>query len=122
MIAVDRRRLASAHFEVVSDARARTLMRMALVAVLVVVATTAGMRLLADGAAITDERARLQLDNSELRAEISRLEAELELERATHAGLEAQAGELNEQVAELERQLAFLNAQRSRTRAAAPSN
>ena len=122
MIAADRRRLASARFEVVSDARARSLVRTALVVVLVVVAIPAGLRLLADGAAVADERARLQQENSALRAELARLEAELALERATHAGLDAQAGELNEQVAELERQLAFVNTQRARTRAATPSN
>ena len=122
MIAADRRRLASARFEVVSDARARRLMRTALVAVLAVVALAASLRMVADGAAVADERARLQRDNSALRAELARLEAELELERATHAGLDAQAGKLNEQVVELERQLAFVNAQRARTHAAAPSN
>ena len=122
MIAADRRRLASARFEVVSDARARRLMRTALVAVLVVVALAAGLRLVADGAAAADERARLQQEISALRAERARLEAELALERATHAGLDAQAGALSEQVAELERQLAFVNAQRNRTRAVTPTN
>jgi septal ring factor EnvC (AmiA/AmiB activator) len=122
MIAADRRRLASARFEVVSDARARRLMRTALVTVLVVVALAAGLRLIADGAAAADERARLQQENSGLRAERARLAAELELERATHAGLEAQVRALHEQAAELERQLAFVNAQRARSRAAPVSN
>jgi len=114
MIAADTRRLASARFEVVSDARARGLMRVTLVAVLIVVALIAGLRLLADGAAVATERARLQRENSGLRAELARLEAELELERATHAGLDAQVGDLNRQVAALERQLAFVNAQEKR--------
>lgn len=108
------RRLASARFEVVSDARARSLMRAALVSVLLVVALAAGLRLLADGASVANERARLQRENSGLRTEVARLEAELELERATHAGLEAQVGNLNRQVARLERQLAFVNAQEKR--------
>ena len=122
MIAADRRRLASARFEVVSDARALRLMRTALVAVLVVVALAAGLRLVADGAAAADERARVQQENAGLRAEQARLAAELELERATHAGLEAQVRTLHEQAAELERQLAFVNAQRARPRAAPVSN
>lgn len=114
MTAADTRRLASARFEVVSDARARSLMRAALVGVLCVVALAAGLRLLADGAAVVKQRARLQQENSALRAEVARLEAELELERATHAGLDTQVGELNGQVAELERQLAFVKAQEKR--------
>jgi len=122
MMAADTRRLASARFEVVSDARARRLMRSALVAVLALLALLAGLRLLADGAAIAGERTRLQQQNAALQAEIAKLETELELERATHAGLDAQVGELNQQVAELERQLAFVNAQRARTRAPVPSN
>jgi septal ring factor EnvC (AmiA/AmiB activator) len=114
VIGADTRRLASARFEVVSDARARSLMRAALVAVLLVVALIAGLRLLADGAAAAGERARLQQENTALRSEVARLEAELELERATHAGLDAQVGELNRQVAELERQIAFVYAQEKR--------
>lgn len=114
MTTADTRRLASARFEVVSDARARSLVRAALVAVLLVVALGAGLRLLAGGAAVANERARLQQEGSVLRAEVARLEAELELERATHAGLDAQVGELNGQVAELERQLAFVHAQEKR--------
>lgn len=114
MIDADTRRLASARFEVVSDARARSLMRAALVAVLLVVALIAGLRQLSDGAGVANERARLQQENSGLRADVARLEAELELERATHAGLDAQVGDLNRQVAELERQLAFVKAQEKR--------
>jgi septal ring factor EnvC (AmiA/AmiB activator) len=114
MTAADTRRLASARFEVVSDARARGFMRAALIGVLLVVALVAGLRLLADGTAVANERARLQHENSALRVEVARLEAELELERATHAGLDAQVGELNGQVAELERQLAFVRAQEKR--------
>jgi len=114
MITADTRRLASARFEVVSDARARTRMRAALVAVLALLAFAGGLRLLADGAAVADERRRLQQENAGLRADVTRLEAELELERATHAGLDAQVGDLNRQVAELERQLAFVNAQEKR--------
>ena len=70
MIAADTRRLASARFEVVSDARARRLVRAALVVVLLVVAIAAGLRLLADGAAVANERARLQQENSALRVEV----------------------------------------------------
>jgi septal ring factor EnvC (AmiA/AmiB activator) len=114
MIAADTRQLASARFEVVSDARARSFMRAALVAVLLVVALIAGLRLLADRAAVANERARLQQENTGLRAEVARLEAELELERATHAGLDAQVGDLNRQVAALKRQLAFVTAQEKR--------
>jgi cell division protein FtsB len=122
MSATDTQRLASARFEVVSDARARSRMRTALVAVLVGVALVAGLRLLADSAAVADERARLQQENAALHTAVARLEAELMLERATHAGLDAQVGELSQQVAELERQLAFLDTQRTRTRAAAPTH
>jgi septal ring factor EnvC (AmiA/AmiB activator) len=114
MTAADTRRLASARFEVVSDARARTLMRAVLLGVLLAVALAAGLRLLAAGTDAANERARLQQENSGLRTEVARLEAELELERATHAGLDAQVGELNRQVADLERQLAFVKAQEKR--------
>src|SRR5690606_14110613 len=73
MTGADTRRLASARFEVVSDARARSLMRAALVGVLLVVALAAGLRLLADGTAMANERARLQHGNSALRAQVARL-------------------------------------------------
>lgn len=118
----DTQRLAAASFELVSDARSRRLTTMTLLVVLAALALAAGLRLLADGAAATDERTRLQQQNSGLRAEVARLQAELELERATHAGLEAQVGELNKQLAELQRQSAFVNAQRARARGMASPN
>ena len=122
MNAGDTQRLAVARFEVVSDARAHRLMQIALVGVLAPLAFAACLRLLADGAAAKDARARLQQENSALQADVARLEAELELERATHAGLDEQVGMLSQQVGELERQLAFVNAQRTRPRTAAQSN
>lgn len=118
----DTQRLAVASFEVVSDARTRRLTRTTLLGVLAALALAAALHLLADGAAATDQRTRLQQQNAGLRAEIARLEAEVELERATHAGLDAQVGQLNQQLAELQRQLAFVNAQRARTRTNAPPN
>jgi septal ring factor EnvC (AmiA/AmiB activator) len=116
------RRLTSAPLEVVSGARARALMRGALLAVLVALAVVAATRLVSDGTAAASQRSRLLQDNDGLRTEIARLQAELQLERATRAGLDGQVAELNRQVAELERQLAFVQAQRSRGRVAASSN
>ena len=122
MTAAYTRQLASARLEVVSDARARRLMRSALVAVLVALGIVAAARLLVDGTAATAQRNRLQQDNSGLRTEVARLDAELQLERATRAALDEQVTDLRRQVADLERQLAFVNAQRSRPRATAQSN
>lgn len=116
------RHLAAARWEVVSDAPARTYMRAALVAVLVVVGVAAVMRLLAAGADSAGQRGDLLRDNEGLRTEVARLGAELDVERATRAALDQQVIELHQQVAELERQLAFVNSQRgrSRTSTAAP--
>ena len=114
----DTRQLATARWEVVSDAPARNRMRTALVAVLVVVGLAAVLRLLADGANSAGQRDRLLQDNAGLRTEVARLGAELEVERATRAALDQQVAELHQQVAELERQLAFVNAQRGRARSA----
>jgi len=122
MTAAYTRQLASARLEVVSDVRARRLMRSVLVAVLVALGIVAAVRLLTDGTAAAAQRNKLQQDNSGLRAEVARLDAELQLERATRAALDEQVTDLRRQVADLERQLAFVNAQRTRPRATAPSN
>ena len=112
------RQLATARWEVVSDAPARTRMRAVLLAVLVVVGLAAVLRLLAGGAESAGQRDRLLQENAGLRTEVARLGAELDVERATRAALDQQVAELHRQVAELERQLAFVNAQRSRSRTA----
>ena len=122
MTAAYTRQLASARLEVVSDARARRLMRSALVAVLVTLGIVAAARLLVDGSAAAGQRNKLQQDNAGLRTEVARLDAELQLERATRAALDEQVTDLRRQVADLERQLAFVNAQRNRPRAPAQSN
>jgi cell division protein FtsB len=111
------RDLTSARLEVVADARARRTLRSILVAVLIALAVAAAARLLADGAAVTQQRADLQRENSALRTEVARLSAELAIERATHAALDQQVGVLNQQVIELESRLAFVTAQRNRGRA-----
>jgi len=116
------RQLTSARLEVVSDVRARRLMRSALIAVLVALGIVAAARLLADGTAASTQRSRLQQENSGLRTEVARLQAELQLERATRAALDAQVADFNQQVIDLERQLAFVNAQRTRPRATAQAN
>lgn len=119
MMSASTRYLTSARLEVVSNARARRVLRSILVAVLIALSVVAAARLLADGAAATQQRTRLQQENSGLRTEIARLSAELEIERATHAALDQQVGLLNQQVTELESRLAFVNAQRNRGRAPA---
>ena len=116
------RHLTSARLEVVSNARARRVLRSILVAVLIALAVVAAVRLVDDGAAATQQRTRLQQENSGLRAEVARLSAELEIERATHAALDQQVGVLNQQVTELESRLAFVNAQRNRGREPAGSD
>lgn len=116
------RQLASARLEVVSDLRARKVMRSILLAVLVVLATVEGVRLLADTTAAAGQRSRLQHENSKLRTEVAELQGELQLERATHAALDQQVAGMNDQVAELERQLAFVSAQRTRVRATTQMN
>jgi uncharacterized small protein (DUF1192 family) len=116
------RQLASARLELVSDVRARFLMRATVVTALVVLAVAASVRLLADSAGSVDQQGRLQTENAALQAEVARLEAELELERATRAALDGQVAELNRRLADLERQLAFVQAQGGRARRAASSN
>lgn len=116
------RHLTSARLEVASDARARRLMRGILVAVLVTLAAMAGVRFLADGAAASQQRNRLQRENAGLRTEVARLQAELAIEQATHAALEQRVGTLDQQVIELESRLAFVNAQAGRGRGRAPTN
>lgn len=122
MTAAYTRQLTSARHEVVSDVRARGLMRSALLAVLVALAIVAAVRLLADGTGASAQRSRLQQENSALRTEVARLQAELQLERATRAALDDQVAAFNQQVTDLERQLAFVNAQRTRPRATAQAN
>ena len=112
--------LTSARVELVSDARARVLLRTALVAVLLVLGTAVSLRLLADSGASLDRRTRLEQDNSALTAEIARLEAELALEQATRSALDLQVAELNRRIADLDSQLAFVHAQGGRPRPAAP--
>ena len=119
---VSTRRLASARVELASDLRARTLLRSVLVAVLVALAITAGLRLLSDGATTSAQRAELQQENSALRTEVARLQAELDLERATREALGRQVGELNQQVADLDSQVEFFHTQSGRPRKAARSN
>jgi septal ring factor EnvC (AmiA/AmiB activator) len=122
MTAAYTRQLTSARLEVVSDVRARRLMRSALVAVLVALGIVAAARLLVDGTAAAGQRNELQQENTGLRTEVARLDAELQLERATRAALDEQVTDLRRQVADLERQLAFVNAQRTRPRAPGQSN
>ena len=122
MTAAHTRRLASAHWEVVADARPRALLRAALVAVLVMVGLAAGLKMVADAAGAAGERSRLVQENAGLRTELARREAELQIERATRAALDQQVADLNDEVAELERQLAFVNAQRGRTRGGSTTN
>jgi len=112
--------LTSARVELVSDARARVLLRTALVAVLLVLGTAVSLRLLADSGASLDRRTRLEQDNSALTAEIARLEAELALEQATRSALDLQVAELNRRIADLDSQLAFVQAQGGRSRPTAP--
>lgn len=114
--------LTSARVELVSDARARVLLRAALVTILVLLGTAAGLRLLADSEASLARQTRLEQDNSALTAEIARLEAELALEQATRSALDRQVAELNRRIADLDSQLAFVQAQGGRSRPKAPSN
>jgi uncharacterized small protein (DUF1192 family) len=116
------RQLTTARLELVSDLRARALLRSVLVTVLVALAVAAGLRLLSEGAASAARRAQLQEENTALLAEVARLEAELELEQATRAALDRQVTELNQRVVELDSQLGFLGAQSGRSRRAASSN
>ncbi len=111
MTGASTRQLTSAPLELVSDHRARVLMRATLVAVLVALATAAGLRLYADGAGVLAGRDQLRQENSALQADVARLEAELELERATRAALDAQVAELTGRIADLDRELAFVRAQ-----------
>lgn len=113
------RQLASARLELVCDSRNRTLLRAVLLAVLVAAGLTAGLRVIADGAAASGVHRQLQQENSALRAELARLETELRLEHATRAALEQQVADLEREAVERERQLAFVNAQRDCGRAAA---
>jgi uncharacterized small protein (DUF1192 family) len=108
--------------ELASDLPARTLLRSVLVAVLVALAITAGLRLLSDGATTAAQRAELQQENSALRTEVARLQAELDLERATREALGRQVGELSQQIADLDSQVEFFHAQSGRPRRAATSN
>ena len=122
MTGASTRQLTSAPLELVSDHRARVLMRATLVAVLVALATAAGLRLYADGAGVLAGRDQLRQENSGLQADVARLESELELERATRAALDAQVAELNGRIAELDRELAFVRAQNGRPRRAGTTN
>jgi uncharacterized small protein (DUF1192 family) len=122
MTGASTRQLASAPLELVSDRRARVLMRTALVAVLVALAAAAGLRLYAGGAEALAGRDRLRQENAALRTNVSRLEAELEFERATRSALDAQVAELNRRIADLDRELAFVHAQNGRPRRTRPSN
>ena len=116
------RQLASARLELVSDLRARALLRSVLVIVLVALAAIAGLRLLSEGAATRTQRAELQKENAALRTELARLQAEYELERATREALGRQVGELNQRIADLDRQLEFFHAQSGRPRTPAAQN
>jgi septal ring factor EnvC (AmiA/AmiB activator) len=122
MTGASTRQLTSAPLELVSDHRARVLMRATLVAVLVALATAAGLRLYADGAGVLAGRDQLRQENSALQADVARLEAELELERATRAALDAQVAELTGRIADLDRELAFVRAQNGRPRRAGTTN
>ena len=122
MTGASTRELTSAPLELVSDHRARVLMRATLVAVLVALAAAAGLRLYAGGADVLAGRDQLRQENSALHADVARLEAELELERATRAALDAQVAELNGRIADLDRELAFVRAQNGRPRRAGTNN
>jgi len=112
--------LTSERLELVSDTRARVVMRAALVVILVVVGTAASLRLLADGQASLDRQSQLQQDRAALQAKVARLEAELALEQAIRSALDQQVTELNRRIADLDSQLAFVHAQGGRPRPAAP--
>ena len=122
MTGVSTRQLTSAPLELVSDGRARALMRATLVIVLVALAAAAGLRLYAGGAQALAGRDQLRQENSALQADVARLAAELELERATRAALDAQVAELNGRIADLDRELAFVRAQNGRPRRAGTNN
>jgi septal ring factor EnvC (AmiA/AmiB activator) len=122
MTGTSTRQLASAPLELVSDRRARVLMRATLVAVLVALAAAAGLRLYAGGAESLAGRDRLRQENSALQADVARLEAELELARATRSALDAQVAELNRRIADLDRELSFVHAQNGRPRRAKSPN
>lgn len=122
MTGASTRELTSAPLELVSDHRARVLMRATLVAVLVALAAAAGLRLYAGGADVLAGRDQLRQENSALQADVARLEAELELERATRAALDAQVAGLNGRIADLDRELAFVRAQNGRPRRAGTTN
>jgi uncharacterized small protein (DUF1192 family) len=122
MRASSTRQLTTARVALVSDLRARALLRSALVTVLVALAVVAGLRLLTDGEATAARRAQLQEENAALLAAVERLEAELELEQATRTALDRQVAELNQRIAELDSQLSFLGAQSGRPGRSASSN
>jgi septal ring factor EnvC (AmiA/AmiB activator) len=122
MTGASTRQLASAPLEVVSDRRARTIMRTALVAVLIALAAAVALRLYAGSADALAGRDQLRQQNSALQADVARLEAELELERATRTALDAQVAELNRRIADLDRELAFVHAQAGRPRRAGTTN
>lgn len=122
MTGASTRQLTSAPLELVSDHRARALMRTTLVAVLVALAVAAGLRLYAGGAEVLAGRDQLHQENSALQADVARLEAELEFERATRAALDAQVAELNGRIADLDRELAFVRAQNGRPHRAGTTN
>lgn len=108
--------LTTSAVEIVSDHRARIMLRTTLVAVLVALATLAGLRMYTEATGPVTRAAELQHQSVALAAELAQLRAELALERATRAALEQQVIELNERSSNLESQLNFFNAQSGRAR------
>jgi Tfp pilus assembly protein PilN len=105
--------LTGAPFELVSDRRARSALRLVLVCVLVGLGGVLGLRLYADAGAASGHGLLLERRNAALTEEIAHLRADLEFERATRSALDAQMVELTARIAELEAQLRFVHAQGS---------
>ena len=109
--------LSSVSLEFASTRRLRTGFHVALLAMLLALSATLGLRLYAGGGTSTLDVRDLEARNAALEAELARLRTEFAMERATRSSLDRQAAALNERVAELRSQVDFLNAQSLRPRA-----
>jgi uncharacterized small protein (DUF1192 family) len=114
------RRLTGAPFELVSNRRAQSVLRMVLVCVLVGLGAVLGLRLYADVGAASSNGLLLERRNAALTEEIAHLRADLDFERATRSALDSQVIELTARIAELEAQLRFVHAQGGPRTARAP--
>jgi uncharacterized small protein (DUF1192 family) len=106
-------RLTGAPFELVSDRRAQSALRLVLVSVLVGLGAVLGLRLYADVGAASSHGLLLERRNAALTEEIEHLRADLEFERATRSALDSQVAGLTARIAELEAQLRCVHAQGS---------